>query len=182
MVCQCHYFISLCWQARRGKQHKQKCQVASIAIYNCKKNAILPFFDGFKMHLKIGVWPQNFVRYFFQWPLAHTEKFESRSLIVFAQWSSEFLRDSVWIHLGPGQGPDPLLLPHLSMLQFFFFGPPFFFWTPLFFWTPPPFYLPVTAFIHATICFLPHVKIFIRSKVMATFANTCQAPIIEIVV
>ena len=62
-----------------------------------------------------------------------------------------------------------------------FFGPPPFFLDPPFFWTPT-FYLPVTAFIHATICFLPHVKIFIRSKVMATFANTCQAPIIEIVV
>ena len=56
------------------------------------------------------------------------------------------------------------------------------FTSPIFGPWPGPRPPPVTALIHATKCFLPHVKIFIRSKVMPTFANTCQAPIIEIVV
>ena len=51
------------------------------------------------MHLKIGVWPQKFVRYFFWWPLAHTKSFEWWTLIVLAQWSSELSRNSVCLYI-----------------------------------------------------------------------------------
>ena len=60
-------------------------------------------------------------------------------------------------YLGPGQGPDP---PPVTIF-FFFFGPPFF-----------TFLLPLSSLLP---CFLPHVKILIRSKVMPTFANTWPA-------
>ena len=43
-----------------GNPTNRNVKLPVTVIYNCKKIAIFPFFEGLKMPLKIGVWSQNF--------------------------------------------------------------------------------------------------------------------------